>query len=241
MRAAATSGTSLFDGKTLDGWIQIENSATSLPSGSITDPAAFAARLANGSDAVSAFLRGRVTDPVKADLAAFSAASPDAKTVISALAKELNQVIAGPSIYDQARFGGIVLRPETAQLLRQNPRGRQLARLNKLLLEDAYPAELAKSAAAGWIVKDGAMASTGAGPRSDLHGEGLQSLPPDVHHAARLRQSRPSGLRPHFLQPPGGRRAAARCAGGHTVSASQRRTLGLPARHEQKAARSLRP
>ncbi len=44
---AATSGTSLFDGKTLDGWIQIENSATSLPAGSITDPAAFAARLAN--------------------------------------------------------------------------------------------------------------------------------------------------------------------------------------------------
>ncbi len=161
--AAATSGTSVFDGKTLDGWIQIENSATSLPSGSITDPAAFAARLANGSDAVSAFLRGRVTDPVKADLAAFSAASPNAKTVVSALAKELNQVIAGPSIYDQARFGGIVLRPETAQLLRQTPRGRQLARLNKLLLEDAYPAELAKSSTTGWVVKDGAMASTGAG------------------------------------------------------------------------------
>ena len=109
---AATSGTSVFDGKTLDGWIQIENSATSLPSGSITDPAAFAARLANGSDAVSAFLRGRLTDAVKADLAAFSAAGPNAKTVVSALAKELNQVIAGPSIYDQARFVGVVLRPD---------------------------------------------------------------------------------------------------------------------------------
>src|SRR5207302_880462 len=38
-----------------------------------------------------------------------------------------------------------------------------LARLNKLLLEDAYPAELVKSVATGWTVKDGAMASTGAG------------------------------------------------------------------------------
>jgi hypothetical protein len=29
--------TTLFDGKTLDGWIQIENSATSLAAGGITD------------------------------------------------------------------------------------------------------------------------------------------------------------------------------------------------------------
>jgi hypothetical protein len=154
---------SVFDGKSLDGWIQIENSATSLPSGSITDPVAFAARLANGSDAVSVFLRGRLQESVKAGLPAISAAGPDAKAAVSAVAKDLNQVIAGPSIYDKVRFAGVILRPETAQLLQQNPRGLRLARLNKLLLEDAYPAELAKSAVSGWTVKDGAMASTGAG------------------------------------------------------------------------------
>jgi hypothetical protein len=153
----------LFDGKTLDGWIQIENSATSLPSGGITDPAAFAGKLANGPDAMSVFLRGQLQDSVKADLAAYSASSANAKTVISALVKDLNQVISGPSIYDKARFSNIVLRPETGQLLKQNPRGQQLARLNKLLLEDAYPAELAKSSSTGWVVKDGAMASTGTG------------------------------------------------------------------------------
>jgi len=60
------------------------------------------------------------------------------------------------------------LRPETEQLLKQSPGGRQLARLNKLLLEDAYPGELATSSLTGWVVKDGAMASTG---------EGLQPLP----------------------------------------------------------------
>src|SRR6202021_685791 len=36
-------------------------------------------------------------------------------------------------------------------------------RLNKLLIEDAYPAQLAKSVSEGWIIKDGAMASTGSG------------------------------------------------------------------------------
>jgi hypothetical protein len=94
-------------------------------------------------------LRGRLGDSVKADAAA--------------LVRELNQVIAGPPIYDKARFANVVLRAETQQLVKQNPGGQQLARLNKLLLEDAYPAELAKSVSTGWVVKDGAMSSTGAG------------------------------------------------------------------------------
>jgi hypothetical protein len=160
---ASTSAISLFDGRTLDGWIQIENSATSLAAGGILDAASFTGKLVNGTDPVSKFLRGRLPDSVKPLPAAFAASGADAKAAILALVKDLNQLIAGPSIYDQARFRGIVLRPETAQLLQQNPSGQQLARLNKLLLEDAYAGELAKSATTGWMVKDGAMASTGAG------------------------------------------------------------------------------
>jgi hypothetical protein len=57
--------------------------------------------------------------------------------------KDLNQVIAGPSIYDQSRFSHTILRPETEQLLKRAG-SQQLARLNKLLLEDAYPGELGK-------------------------------------------------------------------------------------------------
>lgn len=153
----------LFDGKTLDRWIQIENSATSLSSGGITDPVALASKLTNGQDAVPVFLRGQLQESVRTDLASYSPSNPTAKAVISALVKDLNQIIAGPSIYDKTRFSNIVLRPETEQLLQQNPNGQKLARLNKLLLEDAYPAELAKSSATGWVVKDGVMASTGSG------------------------------------------------------------------------------
>jgi hypothetical protein len=159
----SSTAVALFQGKTLDGWIQIENSATSLGSGGVTDTAAFAGKISNGTDAMSVFLRGRLQDSVKADVAAYSALSANAKGVVSELITDLNRVISGPSIYDKARFGNLVLRPETKQLLKQNPSGQQLARLNKLLLEDAYPGELAKSASSGWVVKDGAMASTGAG------------------------------------------------------------------------------
>lgn len=154
---------SLFDGKTLDGWLQIENDATSLSASDISGKTSFAAKLANGSDPVSAFLRGELEDTVKAGLATYSESNADAKTVMSSLIKNLNQVISGPCVYEQTRFSGISLRPETEKLLKESPRGQQLARLNKLLIEDAYPAELEKSASTGWIVKDGAMASTGAG------------------------------------------------------------------------------
>lgn len=159
----SSKAVSLFDGKTLDGWIQVENSATSLSSAGITATAAFVDKLANGKDAVSTFLRSQLPDTLKADLAAFSPTAENARAVISAMVREVNQILSGPSIYDPARFTGVILRPETAKLAEQNPRGNSLARLNKLLLEDAYPAEIARSATSGWIVKDGAMASTGAG------------------------------------------------------------------------------
>jgi hypothetical protein len=154
------AGQSLFNGKTLDGWIQIENNATSLASGAITDPPAFIGKLTHSDDAVSAYLRGRMPVALKADLAAYSPSAENAKAVISALVKYVNQEIAGAS---QIPSRGIVLRPETERLVGRNPSGYPMARLNKVVLEDAYPTELARSATTGWVVKDGAMASTGAG------------------------------------------------------------------------------
>src|ERR1051325_1350675 len=133
--AESSTALPLCDEKTLDGWIQIENSAASLSSAGIVDVDTFAGKLVKGTDAVSVLLRGRIQDSVKADLAAYSTSNANAKTVLSALVKDLNQVISGPSIYDKAVFGRIALRPETDRLLKQNPQGQQLARLNKLLLE----------------------------------------------------------------------------------------------------------
>jgi hypothetical protein len=154
---------SLFDGKTLDGWSQIENNATTLASAGVTDPEGLAHKLTFGSDSVSAFLRSRLTPAMKADLAAYSPYGEHGKAVIAALVKEVNLILAGPSLYDAAGSRGFHLRPETEKLLRTVPVGAQLARANKMLLEDAYAGELAKSVTTGWVVKDGAMASTGSG------------------------------------------------------------------------------
>jgi hypothetical protein len=163
VKAADRRTESLFDGKTLAGWIQIENSATSLSTGGITDVPALAAKLTTSPDPVSSYLRSRLQESVRSDLAGYSAAGASAKTVLAALVKDLNGMVSGPSIYDSTRFKGVALRAETRELLALNPTGQQVARLNKLLLEDTYASELAKSSLTGWIVKDGAMASTGAG------------------------------------------------------------------------------
>jgi hypothetical protein len=162
-QAEARATLPIFDGKTLNGWIDLENSATSLSADAILDPGAFAAKLVSGTDALSVFLRSKLEPLVKVDLATYSATNPNAKPLVSALVKDINQVIAGPSIFEATRFSGVPLRPETEAMLKGSPQGVRVTRLNKLLIEDAYPAELAKSAAMGWAVKDGAIASTGVG------------------------------------------------------------------------------
>lgn len=155
---------SLFDGHSLNGWIQIENSATAFSSSNIIDASALGRSLVSGTDPISSYVRSRLDQQLMNTLATYSAADrPDTKPLQANLAKALNAVVSGPAFYDQDRFERITLRPATVALLQQNRQGYELTCLNKLLLEDAYPEELARGASEGWIVKDRAMASTGSG------------------------------------------------------------------------------
>jgi hypothetical protein len=161
--AQSSNAVPLFDGQTLNGWIQAQSGVSAFGGGDITDLPAFAKKLTDKSDAVSAFISGQLDATNLADLAAFSPTIENAKAVKATLIKGLNKIISSGPVYDAARFQNVSLRPETKELLAKNPGGYDLARLNKLLIEDAYPAELVPGTAIGWIVKDGVMASTGTG------------------------------------------------------------------------------
>ena len=154
--------TPMFDGKTLDGWIQSPISYN-LGGGDVSNMAVFAKKLSDKSDAISAFLNEQLDDSAKSALAELSSATTNAKAATSALMKGINKVIAGPSIYEEKRFAGVHLRSETDDLRKNDPAGPQLAHLNRLLLEDAFPTNIVKSLKTSWAVKDGVMASTGAG------------------------------------------------------------------------------
>lgn len=153
--------TSLFDGKTLDGWIDAENGAAAFAGDGFTDLPAFAKKLVDKPNAVSTFLSGQLDEANRASVAGFSTTNANANAVRSALAKALTKIVSGAAIYDKDRFQNIQLRLETRELLGKHPQEQELARLNKILIEDAYPAELSPSAATGWIVKDGVLADTG--------------------------------------------------------------------------------
>jgi hypothetical protein len=155
----------IFDGKTLDGWIQMPPAALTFDGAEFKDYPALVKKLTDKSDAVSAYLAEQFDDEGKASLAAYSptADAAEVKKTTAAIRRNINRLVGGSSLYDEARFQKVLLRPDTVTLLKKNPRGMQLARLNRVLLEDAYPQELARGPAAAWVVKEGAMASTGAG------------------------------------------------------------------------------
>ena len=70
----------------------------------------------------------------------------------TALAADLNALICrayakplGELLYTPKRFAGVELSPETVELLTKQVKGPALVHLNRLLLEDAFPSEIAKT------------------------------------------------------------------------------------------------
>ena len=152
-RAKADKKSVLFNGKTLEGWIQAENSATAFSAGDIADLPALAKSITANSDQVAAFISAELDDTVRESLSAYSSSNAsDEKALRSALAKNLNKIITGALIYEERRFQGVPLSPATKELLKRNPHGRELVELNRMLLVDAFKSELSP-VMPGWTVK----------------------------------------------------------------------------------------
>ena len=64
------------------------------------------------------------------------------------LVRDLNVLIDGEALYRDDRFEDVDLSPETLELIALAPEGERLRRLHRLLLQDAFPTELAKPR--GW-------------------------------------------------------------------------------------------
>jgi subfamily B ATP-binding cassette protein MsbA len=107
-------------------------------------PQALAAKLSGKPDAISGFLTQDVDESARKALEAGGTRTGDTNLVQNALVRTLNRAILGPAVYDEARFRGVTLRPETSKLLAENPQGDGLVRLNRLLLEDAFSNELSR-------------------------------------------------------------------------------------------------
>lgn len=115
------------------------------------DPTAFARRLQEGSNGVPQFVWSRLAPTNQAMLTALLDRGR-IPAIPPAVLDDLNRLIASGPIYDETRFAGITLSPETKAALAQTPRDAALLKLNRLLLEDAFPGGLARKSFTGFIV-----------------------------------------------------------------------------------------
>jgi uncharacterized protein len=106
--------------------------------------ASFANKLKAQSDGVSQFLWSNFSAETQQSIADYTGEDGQNQALKTALAAELNQIIQASSIYDPLRFTNVQITEETRSFLEQNPQNDALILLNRLLLQDAYPLEIAK-------------------------------------------------------------------------------------------------
>jgi thioredoxin-dependent peroxiredoxin len=97
------------------------------------------------SDPASALLWKSLSKPEQSLLKSYQPSEPSSKEAQEIVVQALNKAIGGPCISKDKKLKGVSVRPETIDLMKQNPKGRNLALLNRLLLEDAYPEELSRN------------------------------------------------------------------------------------------------
>jgi len=67
------------------------------------------------------------------------------ESTLAPIDKEIAKFEAIPSLYESNRFAGVQLTARTKRFIKENPRSHTRIRLNRILLEEAYPNELARS------------------------------------------------------------------------------------------------
>jgi fucose permease len=116
---------------------------TALASTDFKDVPSLAKKLTAKADPVSAYLATNLAPATAQALARLGDGQGNATAARVALAQDLNSVVHKQQLYAPERFSGINLKEATRQLLSQDTKGRIEPRLNRLLLADAYPQELA--------------------------------------------------------------------------------------------------
>ena len=87
----------------------------------------------------------KLSKSLRQKLATYGGSNSNNAALEVTMVKSLNSIIQGPLIYDEECFRGVDLRPALRKMLEEDLQGDDLALLNRLLLEDAYPLEIPKT------------------------------------------------------------------------------------------------
>ncbi|MCC7375854.1 MAG: hypothetical protein IT581_14450 [Verrucomicrobiales bacterium] len=113
-----------------------------LYSGDFTELPTLAYRLRNPPDPVSTLLRDSLREDTRNALEQWLAPSPPPTELEDLVLRDLNALISTRRLWLESAFAGVALRPSTRALIDNGANGPEFVRLNRNLLEDAYPAEL---------------------------------------------------------------------------------------------------
>lgn len=114
----------------------------------VFDSQRLARRLKNGVDPLAGFLRTGFPAPLQAALAAHDTTTPPGATLLNDIVTGLNTAITAGPIFTAQRFADIPLPPSLATDAALPLSGAALTRVNRLLLEHAFPFELSPAAIA---------------------------------------------------------------------------------------------
>lgn len=111
----------------------------------IRDPGGFALKLQKPKDSLSKYIREQLSEKTKELVDAYEKSAIPSEELQKALMEDLNRLIKGPCLYEKKRFADVIITEEVRRKIEENPKGEDLLRLNRTLLEEAYPQEIAKS------------------------------------------------------------------------------------------------
>lgn len=117
----------------------------------LKDAASLASKIKGSADAVSVHLRARLGKVTTQALASWRASEPLPVSLQTGIINDINALLADASLWSKTRFKQVTLRARTVQLTESTGTfsPSELAYFNRLLLEDAYPTELAQSHSLG--------------------------------------------------------------------------------------------
>ena len=114
----------------------------------IKDPGSLAVKLEDTRAPVSQWIASQLSEDIQWLLVGYDGLSDPSPKLQEALLSELNRLLQAGPLYNAQVFADIELSEETQVLIAQNPKdGEALVRLNRWLLADTYPYELASLSA----------------------------------------------------------------------------------------------
>jgi hypothetical protein len=117
-------------------------SGTTLVAADISNLRGLIIKLRNAGGPLTKYLKERFSPAVQQQLNLFKDQEPLPQELSLSVVEQLNQQITGPLLYSQELFVKVALSTELKSAVATKPQGQALAKLNRALLEAAYPDEI---------------------------------------------------------------------------------------------------